>query len=215
MISSALISGLARADDRPPSSEGGELHLSLGESHKAWLTPSAAIVRSDFSYGGTSADPSRETASGLELGLHLLSGSNHGQTFLIGLDLRQVIAQIDSRSQFFSRVEDFETRLGVRGEWRPNWRHEPAIGASWFFGDTVVMRQRDLQFNGSSVAVFYSRQIQSWRIFGDIRFGSYQEGPGFIFLPRRPGSETFNSQSITVGAEFPFEVSMDGLVNGS
>jgi hypothetical protein len=210
-----LIGGeIARADS-PHSGDGGELRLSLGETHKAWLTPSLGITRSDFSYGGTSQDPAHETSSGLELGIRLLSGSNHGQTFLVGLDLRQVIAQIDSRSQFFSLLEDFETRLGVRAEWRPDWRLQPAFGGAWFFGDTIVMHQRDMQFNGNSFAILSSAQVHAVRVFIDIRFGTYQEGPGFIFLPRHPGSQNFDSQSVTIGAELPFEVSMDGLVNGS
>jgi hypothetical protein len=206
--------GIARADS-PHSGDGGELRLSLGEAHKAWLTPSIGIIRSDFSYGGTSQDPAHETSSGFELGVRLLSGSNRGQTFLVGLDLRQVIAQIDSRSQFFSLVEDFETRLGVRAEWRPDWRLQPAFGGAWFFGDTIVMRQRDMQFNGNSFAILTSVQVHALRIFVDMRFGTYQEGPGFIFLPRHPGSQSFSSQSVTIGVELPFEVSMDGLVNGS
>ena len=204
----------ARADS-PHSSDGGELRLSLGEAHKAWLTPSVGITRSDFTYGGTSQAPAHETSSGLELGVRLLSGSNHGQTFLVGLDLRQVIAQIDSRSQFLSLVEDFETRLGVRAECRPDWRLQPAFGGAWFFGDTIVMRQRDMQFNGNSFAILSSVHVRALRIFADVRFGTYQEGPGFIFLPRHPGSQSFDSQSVTIGVELPFEVSMDGLVNGS
>lgn len=164
------------------------------EAATLWFTPTAAVSRASFDYGGTSLNPGRELVTGIELGVHLMTASAMAQALRVGLDLRQGLGGASDRL--------YRAKLGVRLDW-----NEPAfrIGASWFFGDTLVVGRRDRQFNGNSTAVSAALTKGTLRPFVECTFGSYQEGPGFIFLPRRPGDETVETRALLVGIEFPLE----------
>ena len=157
-----------------------------------WLIPSAAVSRSSFTYDEANPRPGEELFTGLDLSLRLMSASAMNQTLRIGLDLRQGLG------------EAYSTKLGVHIDW-----HHPIfrIGAAWFFGDTLVANRRNRQFNGNSVALSAAAHTSmNWHPYFEYAFGSYHEGPGFIFLPRRPGSEMVETRSFLIGVEFPFEI---------
>jgi hypothetical protein len=119
-----------------------------------------------------------------------MSASALEQLLRIGLDLRQGLGI------------HYSAKLGVHIDWQMSALR---LGASWFFGDTFVNRQRDRQFNGNSSAFSLAYTSRDWRPFAEFSFGRYQEGPGFIFLPRHPGNETVDARSFLIGVEFPLE----------
>lgn len=169
------------------------------------LAPSVDILRSSLSFDDRSLRSGSELASGVVLGLRLVSDTNASKTFAIGFDLRQTFARSDNTSS----LGILATRLGVRGDWLVNDRFQ--LGAAWYFGDTIVIRHRDLQYNGSTAAVFFvfgNSQTPRWFLSGS--FGGYQEGPGFILLSRRPGNERMEQKSISVGFEYPFSIAAFG-----
>ena len=179
----------------------GEVKMSLDEGHRVLIVPAVAAQRLNLSFGGTSAIPGQEDASGIELSARLISSSNRTRTFLVGLDLRELFAQVDG----LSGVNLLNTKLGIRLEWRPVIKFAPSIGGVWFFGDTVVARDRDEQFNGLSGSVFVAIQAGSARCFLESAIGNYNQGGGFILLNHTPGTDSINIRSISLGVEFPIE----------
>ncbi len=168
---------------------------------KDWsLAPGVELLRSALSFSEAGAGQGQELASGLSFSLRLISGTNLAETFSVSLDLRQSFARSDGRRD----LGLLATRLGVRGDWllSETWW----FGATWYFGDTVVVRHHDRQYNGTSTAFSLSMRGAGAAVwFLQFTFGSYQEGPGFIALSRRPGDDGLHLRSLGVGVEFPFQ----------
>jgi hypothetical protein len=156
-----------------------------------WLA-TIALSTTAYTFSDQGPLPGDAKSNEAALGVHVLSHSSGDHSILLGLDARQ-----DLGSDLLG------TRLGIRGEWRPAWSAEPALAASWFFGDTFVSRSRDRQYNGDSLALSLAATFNHVRVFAETRLGSYHEGPGFIFLPRRPGDESAGTRSFCVGFIIP------------
>lgn len=181
----------------------------LIDADQNWrIAPGFELFRAALSFDETGPGAGQELASGLTIGGRLIAGSNLAKTFAIGLDLRQSFARADGQAGFGI----FATRLGVRGDWLVSeyWR----VGAAWYFGDTVVVRHHDRQYNGTSASFSLSTRGGGSAVWSlHYSFGSYNEGPGFITLSRRPGEESLRLQTIGIGVEFP--ISIDSLFGDS
>jgi hypothetical protein len=161
--------------------------MSLGEAREIFVSPSigAKALRASFSSPDLTSDH-----AGFELGLKIISSSNRDRTFFAGFDIRQLIA---TRGLF-------ETKLGLNLEWQTPIAN---FSGAWYFGDTVVTRERDLQMNGNSFTLGVSRWIHRWKLFAEATYGRYEEGPGFIYISRNSGPERLSTSSMMVGVEFP------------
>ena len=127
-----LMSGLAIGLSSPALADepgSSEIHVSLDEAHHVWIVPSIAATRMTLDYGGTSSDPGPHGASGALLGVQMIASSNRTRSLLVGLDLRQLLAETDG----YRGANILGTKLGVRVEWRPEIRFRPGIGAAYFF----------------------------------------------------------------------------------
>lgn len=174
------------------------VHASSDAERNWQFTPGIEVHRTTLKFDEEGPGSGQELASGLSLAARLTTGTNLAKTFSVGLDLRQSFARADGQSDFGILA----TRLGVRGDWLvfENWH----FGAAWYFGDTIVVRHHDRQYNGTSAAFSLSTQGGGSAVwFVQYSFGSYREGPGFITLSRRPGDESLHQQSVGFGVEFP------------
>ncbi len=193
-----FLPSMALAQDR-----SSELRLSLAEAREIRLSPMVAVQSLQSIFEKTKTGSATEERAAVEVGVHFLSSSNRARTVFAGLDLRQIIGPI------------YVTRLGIRLEWYPRWISGTGVAGSWYFGDTAVSRERELQFQGNTFAVSISHQVIGARVFIEGAWGNYKEGPGFIYSSRRAGAETLRLQSISLGVQFPFQVSfLDGIQNG-
>ena len=182
---------------------GSEMHFSMPERRELWIAPSVAIQGVSNQFKQVAIGPGSETLPAVELGLGLLSSSNRSRTVIAGLDLRQMI----------ENHEMYGTRLGVRLEWRPEFAAGTGLTGRWYFGDTIVSRQRDLQFNGNSFAVSLTRPVSRLiRTYLEFAWGHYSEGPGFIYHSRPPGIQELDTQTVSVGLEFPLNAAFLGKI---
>lgn len=174
----------------------------LIDADQNWrIAPGIELFRASLSFDESGPGAGQELASGFTIAGRLIAGSNLAKTFSIGLDLRQSFARADGQVDFGILA----TRLGVRGDWLINDRWH--LGAAWYFGDTVVVRHHDRQYNGTSATFSLSARAAGPAIwYLQYSFGSYQEGPGFITLTRRPGEESLRLQAIGIGVEFPISI---------
>ena len=195
-----LIGSVAHAQE---FDRGSEMHFSMPETRQLWIAPSVAIQGVSNQFKQVGVGPGSETLPAVELGFGLLSSSNRSRSIIAGLDLRQMI----------ENHEMYGTRLGVRLEWRPEWAGGNGIVGRWYFGDTIVARQRDLQFNGNSFAVSFTHPLSRFiRTYLEYAFGHYSEGPGFIYHSRPPGVQELDTQTFSVGVEFPLNAAWLGKI---
>jgi hypothetical protein len=194
-----VLATVAHAQEQA-SDKVGETRLSLAEARTVWLVPALTFSRQSLTYGESNSG--NELASGVDIAIRLISSSNRDRTLLVGLDLRQNFSQVANRDRF----DLAETKLGVRLEGQPRWLFQPSFALGWYFGDTVVVRHRDIQFNGNTLSGSLSLKTgKNLRTFIEASAGTYNEGPGFIMLSRRPGIETLNIKTFEVGIEIPIE----------
>lgn len=208
-----LIAAATRANAAAEPAADGETRLESRDSRPVWLQPAVSLTRSSFAYdaacGCSGAAPldaviGTELVTGLELGAALMAPSDRDRRFSIGFDFRQAFARADGRTG----LDILATKLGIRMELSPKWAKRSSIGAAWFFGDTIVIRHHDRQYNGHTLAVFavYDAGAMRWLI--EASGAVHREGPGFISLSRRAGDETLTSRTLKLAAEFPFDVPM-------
>jgi hypothetical protein len=169
------------------SASAQQTSISLSEAREIFVAPSAGLkaMHAAFSSPDLTSDH-----LGAELGIKIVSSSNRARTFFAGFDIRQ----------FIGTRELFETKLGLNLEWQTSLAN---FSGAWYFGDTVVTRERDLQMNGNSFTLGVSRWVHRWKIFAEATYGRYEEGPGFIYISRNSGPERLSTSSLMVGVEFP------------
>lgn len=168
-----------------------ELRMNLNEQRRLLFAPLATLTRSSLKYEGVRSTDLIERAAGIELGLRIYSISLASQTFFVGFDIRQRLAE---RALY-------ETKVGIHLDYRMNPFF--SLQGGWNFGDTIVTQAHDLQFTGTSATVGISRAFSHVRIFAEYSWGAFDEGPGFIYRIRLAGPQHLNSQTVAIGVEFP------------
>lgn len=180
----------------------------FAESSSVWIEPSLSITRTEISFEGSSADPGKSLASGLDLGLSLISATAMQKRLRLGLLARQTFSRTEQASMF----DLSETRLGLSGDWSISFIGDPRFGLAYYFGDTWTIRSRERQYNGSSFTPSFSFSWKSVRPQIWASFGNYSEGPGFIFLNRKPGDESLTVRMVGIGLLWSYEAERPGWI---
>jgi hypothetical protein len=160
-------------------------------AHMTWRA-GADLSRLEYSFSDSSNLPGHDSATALEARVFATPRSQDESNLKAGFDLRQSIA-----------ANMLSTKLGVRIEYRPSLSPETSLSATWYFGDTFVMRDRSRQYNGDSLSLAIGRDWRSIHVFTEIAFGSYREGAGFIALARAPGDDHAGTRAASVGVLLP------------
>lgn len=180
-----------------------EIRMNVNEQRRLLFSPLATLTHSSLKLENLAPTDITESATGVEVGIRIYSISILSQKVFAGFDIRQRLAE----------REMYETKAGIHLEYRmtPKWGFQ----GGWSFGDTIVLRSRDLQFNGTSATFGFSHHFQRFQLFAEYSIGRFAEGPGFIYITRLSGPQRLSPQTVAIGIEVPLETLFTPLDSGS